>query len=369
MCSSDLGYYLNKALAAGTDIAPKMISASDLDGTGLEGFSAVFLADVGNLSARALARLERYLQSGGTIAFFPGDLATPAGLARMGFLPAEMLSVRELPPGRLATLVSEPGHPLFANTWDKDTPFPALPQKKLIQWKLHADAKALLTFSNGTPFVIFAPHGPGRVFIVNASADRAWGDFPLSPAFLPLVQQIARLSSEPADGDMARTVGAPLPMTPNLPADQALTLKLPDGSESTLPAGEKSLLVENAENSGFYVAGTQRDPAMQVFPVNADRHESNLRAIEPAELQKIVPVEMVAGLDELNLWLVKSRGVVPLWPMLLLLALAVFAAEAVLANILAGNRSQGDEPHIKTGRLNKHRIGVSFRPAEVEIGQ
>ena len=360
------GYYLGKALVAGGGVAPQTISAAELDETGLDGFSAVFMADVANLGDRALVRLDRYLQSGGTIAFFPGDLASPAALASMDFLPAKLLDVAGLPPGRLGTLISEPGHPLLANAWDKDTPFPALPQKKLGRWKPGADAVSLLTFSNGTPFVIFAQRGPGRVLVVNASADRAWGDFPLSPAFLPLVQQIARFSSEQTRGDKPVTVGAPLPMTPNLPSDQPLTLKLPDGSESTLQAGEKSVLKDHADRSGFYEAGTPQEPAMQVFAVNADRRESDLRAIDPAALQKIVPIETVAGLDELQLWLAKSRGVVPLWPALLLLALAVFAAEACLANLLARNRSQGDEQHIKTGRLNKRRIGVSFRPAETE---
>lgn len=363
------GYYLGKALVAGIDnaAAPRTISAADLDSTALEGFSAVFLADVGTLSERALARLERYLQSGGTIAYFPGDLTEPAVTARMDFLPAKARSVSELPPGRLATLISEPGHPQLANAWDKDAPFPALPQKRLLEWTLNPGAKALLTFSNGVPFVIFAPHGPGRVFIVNASADRAWGDFPLSPAFLPLVQQLARLSSVQAGGESARIVGATLPVTPSLPADQALTLKLPDGTTTTVPAGEKSQLLDHAPASGFYEAGPPEDPALQVSAVNADRHESNLRAIDPAALKKIVPAESVVGLDELNLWLAQSRGAVPLWPVLLLLALAAFVAEATLANLLARNRSQGDEPHIKTGRLNKRRIGVSFRPAESEV--
>lgn len=360
------GFYLGKALVAGTAVAPENISAAKLDETALEGFSAVLLADVANLGDRAVVRLERYLQSGGTIAFFPGDLASPASLARMDFLPAKLLGVAELPPGRLATLITEPGHPLLANAWDKDTPFPALPQNKLGRWKLGDDATSLLTFSNGIPFVIFAQRGPGRVFLVNASADRAWGDFPLSPAFLPLVQQIARFSSEQSSGDAARTVGASLPMTPRLPVDQPITLKLPDGTESTLPAGEKSVLKDSAESSGFYEAGTPHEPALQVFSVNADRRESDLHPIDATALQKIAPLETVSGPDELNLWLAKSRGVVPLWPVLLLLALAVFAAEACLANLLARNRAQGDQQHIKTGRLNKRRIGVSFRPAESE---
>ena len=232
---------------------------------------------------------------------------------------------------------------------------------------MNALAKSLLTFSDGTPFVIFAQLGPGRVFIVNASADRSWGDFPLSPAFLPLVQQIARLSAEQAGGSVSRVVGESLPMSPNLPTDQPLTLRLPDGSDSTIPAGEKSVLADHASASGFYKVNTPTEISVQVFAVNADRHESNLRPIEAAALQKIVAADSVAGLGELKLWMAKSRGVVPLWPALLLLALAVFGVEGTLANVLARKRSQGDGEQIKTGRLNKRRIGVSFRPSEKEV--
>ena len=112
---------------------------------------------------------------------------------------------------------------------------------------------------------------------------------------------------------------------------------------------------------------TPTEISVQVFAVNADRHESNLRPIEAAALQKIVAADSVAGLGELKLWMAKSRGVVPLWPALLLLALAVFGVEGTLANVLARKRSQGDGEQIKTGRLNKRRIGVSFRPSEKEV--
>ena len=363
------GYYLKMALVAGISnpIPPKMISSAQLEETSLEGVSAIFLTDVASLGDRSLVRLERYLQSGGTIAFFPGDLSTSDSLSHMDFLPAKPQGLLELPPGRLATLISDPSHPLFANAWDKGAPFPALPQKRLMQWKLRPEAKSLLTFSNGTPFVIFSQHGPGRVFIVNASADRTWGDFPLSPAFLPLVQQIARLSAEQAGGNVGRVVGEPLPMPPNLPLDQPLTLRAPDGSDSVIPAGEKAVISDRAAASGFYKVNTPTEISAQIYAVNADRHESNLRPIDPAALQKIVSADSIAGLGDLKLWLAKSRGVVPLWPALLLLALAVFAAEAVLANLLAGKRSQGDGGQIKTGRLNKRRIGVSFRPSEKEV--
>jgi len=297
---------------------------------------------------------------------FPGDLANLSHYSRLDFLPAKPKGIRELPAGRLATHVTEPAHPLFANAWDAGTPFPALPQRKLIDWEPAPGAKTLITFSNNAPFLIFGARGPGRAIIVNASADRAWGDFPLSPAFLPLVQQIARLSSEQAGGHAVFTVGDPLPFPATLPRDEALTVKYPDTSTHQLPAGERPHLVDRSEQSGFYEASSALEGSLRIFAVNTDRRESNLRAIDPVALSKILPAETVTGLENLKLWLAQSRGTVPLWPLILLLALAAFVAEAILANIMARNRSQGDAEHIKTGRLNKRRIGVAFRPGETE---
>lgn len=362
------GYFLGKALIAGeTDVLPaRTISVSELEETSPGGYSAVFLADVPGLSDRALVRLDDYLQGGGTVVVFPGDLATVENLSRIDFLPAKPTGIRELPAGRLATKITDPANPLFAGAWDSNTPFPALPQHKIMDWKINADAKALITFSNNAPFLISGNRGPGRVLIVNASADRSWGDFPLSPAFLPLVQQIARLSAEQTGGKAGFTVGDALPMAANIPRDEALVVRYPDGSTHDLPAGDKTQLVERAEQSGFYEVSSAKEGTLEIMAVNADRRESNLKPIDPDVLSKIIPVETITGIDNLKLWLARSRGNVPVWPVLLVLALLAFAAEAILANVMARNRAQGDAQHIQTGRLNKRRIGVSFRPSEME---
>ncbi|HWB60388.1 MAG TPA: BatA and WFA domain-containing protein [Chthoniobacteraceae bacterium] len=363
------GYFLGKALTAGeTDVLPaRTVPAPELEETTLGGYSAVFLADVPGLSDRALVRLDDYLQGGGTVVLFPGDLASVTNLAHMDFLPAKPAAIRELPAGRLSTKILDPANPLFADAWDSNTPFPALPQHKIIDWKINPDAKALITFSNNAPFLIFGNRGPGRVMIVNASADRSWGDFPLSPAFLPLVQQIARLSAEQTGGKAGFTVGDAIPMAANIPRDEALTIKYPDGSTHDLPAGDRTQLVERTEQSGFYEISSAKQGTLEVVAVNADRRESNLKPIDDSALSKILPIETINGIDNLKLWLARSRGNVPVWPVLLVLALAAFAAEAILANVMARNRAQGDAQHIQTGRLNKRRIGVSFRPSEMEV--
>jgi hypothetical protein len=357
------GFFLRKALAAGAASAPvKTIGAAELDELPIDAFSAVFLASVPNLSDRAAVRLDRYLESAGTVVIFPSDEMDIAAVARLEFLPAKPERILDLPAGRLPARAIEPQHPLFTNSWDANTPFPALPQRRLMQWKLNANGRVLLSLGDNLPFIISGERGTGRAIIVNASADRAWGDFPLTSAFLPLVQQIGRLAVARTGRDAEILVGEPLPAPLSLPRDQALLVKNPRGD--SLPVAPGAPLIERAESAGHYEVSSATEGVLHQFAVNIDSRESTLGAISADALGAIVPHERIVGLDALRLWLAQSRGLVPLWPLLLVLAAIVFAGESVYSNLLAARRAQGEADHIKTGRLNKRRIGRPFRGVE-----
>ena len=361
------GFFLGHALAAGESGTPPLIlPASAIQQTTLTPYSAVFLADVPRLDDREIVKLDGYVKGGGTVVLFPGDSTDLASLARMDFLPAAPLRMRELPIGRLSSQIVDPDNPLFANTWGPATPFPPLPQKKLIEWKGKPGMKVLVLAGGSEGFVMASDDGAGKVFIVNASPDRAWGDFPLSPAFLPLVQQMALQSSENGLASRGFTVGEPVPASPALPRDQPLTVALPDRSTQSVLLGDKTVLLDRAAAGGIYRVGTPGDPALLVFAVNVAARESDLAPISEDALAAIVPHATVAGLDNLRQWLAQSRGMVPLWPWLVLLLALVFAAEGAISNLAARNRAQGDETHIQTGRLNKRRVGSPFRAAAPE---
>ncbi len=365
------GFYVRRALAAasggiGSGAEPPAFAASALEDTDLNAFTAVFLADIPRLSDRAVIQLGNYAKGGGTVVFLPGDSTDVAALQRVDFLPAVAQRLRDLPTGRLSSQITDPGNPLFANTWGPGTPFPPLPQHRLIEWKLKANAQALVLAGGSEGFLMVGDEGAGRVYIVNASPDRAWGDFPLSPAFLPLLQQIALQSTERGQGPEGFTVGDAIPLSPTLPRDTALTVVLPDGSSQPVSPGDHATLLEHAAQVGFYQVGTAREPALWSFEVNTSSRESELEPISEDALRQITPHESIAGLDNLRTWLAQSRGLVPLWPALVLLAALAFAAESVLANLAARHRAQGDETHIKTGRLNKRRMGSPFRPGAAE---
>ncbi len=356
------GFYLTKALAAGSDIAAKVISATELDDFALEGYSAVFVADAA-LSDRALVRLDRLLQRGGTVAFFCGDHSSAENMAHIDFLPVKPIGVHELPAGRMSIRTLDARHSLFVNTWDESTPFPALPQQKLFNLELAKDAKVLLTLGDNIPFIVAGTRGAGKVLFVNASADRSWGNLPISPAFLPLAKQIARWSAELDRQFMSYSAGDGLPAAPNLPREEALTVTLPNGATQPLGAGE--WVVERAEQVGIYTVTSPREGVVQQLAVNPDPRESNLHSITDDALMKLAPCDTITGLDSLRQWLEQKRELTPLWPACLLLALLIFAAEAVIANVMARNRSQSAEVHIATGRLNKRRMSQPFRAAPV----
>ncbi|HYR59018.1 MAG TPA: hypothetical protein VEO95_10325, partial [Chthoniobacteraceae bacterium] len=353
------GFFLRKALQAGSAGAPiKTITPSELDDLPVEPFSAVFLAGVPEVSDRSSVRLDRYLEAGGTVVFMPGDQTDLAALARLEWLPAKPRKIVELPAGRLTARAIEPQHPLFTNSWDANTPFPALPQRKIVDWELRAAGRVLLTLGDA-PFIIYGERGTGRVIIVNASPDRAWGDFPLTAAFLPLVQQIGRLSIARTGRGASFTVGDPVPAPLNLPRDQPLSVKTPRGE--TVPVLPGAALLKRAEQAGFHDVSSATEGLLHQFAVNVDSRESNLQPIDDTALAKIVEHDFITGTDALRLWLAQTRGLAPLWPLALMVAVVLFAVEAIYSNFLARRRAQGEAEHIATGRLNKRRIGQIHR--------
>ena len=321
------GFFLRKALVVGSENATQVrsIAARQLDDTALESETAVFLADPGRLSDRSVARLERFLEGGGTVALFPGDQTRLTDYESAAFLPGKPTASHNLAAGRQPVHITDATHPLFAEAWDTGSPFPALPQQRLLDWKLNANTQTLLTLgaahdgSGGLPFLLYGERGAGRVLIVNASADRTWGDFPLSPAFVPLVQQIARFSAAQGGKPLRFSVGDPVPLPPTLPRDKAITVTQPDGTTRSrnLAAGAdaRTMLLERADQAGFYQAAAGEETC--AFAVNTDRSESNLRPLEPAALDKLAASTQLAGREALIQWLSRSKGLVPLWPLLL----------------------------------------------------
>jgi len=174
--------------------------------------------------------------------------------------------------------------------------------------------------------LVEVPRGKGRVFWLNTSADRAWGDLPLSPAFVPLVQQMARAKQLAQQTATACWVGETWPDLSNFAGDAAW------------PAADGGNPAPQALRSGLFDAVTNAGKVRWRCAVNVRRAESDLRSVDSAKLQAMLPGRVVAGTQGIREWREEIRREVPLWPWLLAAAALIFLLEGLASAVAARRR-------------------------------
>src|SRR6476620_10549837 len=224
--TEDEVFFLEAALrAGGSNFSVTTVSLDDLANRDLASYGAVFLANVARPSATVAAAVTRYVEGGGGLFISVGDrvdadswnqtmnkvLPQPLGLKRSAAaLPGarpEGETVDLRPAERLAPI--DRRHPLLAA-------FPArgegLASARFFQFLLLAPLpeasgrRIVLRYENGSPALVDAEVGRGRVLLLTTSVDREWTDLPIRPGFLPLVQEAARYLAAAPSGDATATV-------------------------------------------------------------------------------------------------------------------------------------------------------------------
>jgi hypothetical protein len=304
-------FFLTRALTAGgagkalaIDVAAW--STQETDGIDSVWFTRGAVSD-GGAWAKALA----FADGGGTVVVTADSQAEPLPDAWPVTAGEEM----SLPAGRIATRLLVPAHPLFDGVWGEQTAFPPLPQKTVRRGEPAAGGNVLATLAGEFPLLVEMPRGKGRVYWLNASADRSWGDLPLSPAFVPLVQQIARARELALQSTSSCWVGEAWPDLSEFPGTAAW------------PTADDGTAATRVLHSGLYDAVSNDGKTQWRCAVNVRRAESDLRATDSAKLQAMLPGRVVAGAQGIREWREEIRREVPLWPWVLGVAALVFLAE------------------------------------------
>jgi hypothetical protein len=308
--TEDETFFLESALRAGgsgfsiANAMPDEIAAS-----GLSGYAAVFLANVGRPSAELCDALTRYVEGGGGLFVSVGDrvdadvwnarlktiLPQPLGLKRTaaatpgGAAEGETVDLR--PAERLAPI--DRRHPLLSS-------FPAkgdgLASARFFQFMLLApvpDApgrSVVLRYENGAPALVSGEVGRGRVLLLTTTVDREWTDLPIRPGFLPLVQEAARyLAGAPAsDSVSALNVGQRREITVGS-EDRRVEVVKPGGQSRWLTPeprapeshSRRTVMFTETDEPGLYgvrasrTDGTVIERRDESFVVNVDPAESD----------------------------------------------------------------------------------------------
>lgn len=194
------------------------------------------------------------------------------------------------------------------------------------------EARVLAAVSDGTPLLLEQRVGEGMVLILASPLDGVANDFPLHPAFVPFVEQAARLLTGWEDSTAALPAGELLAVGSG---GRAFAFEVLD------PGGRRALSFSESargasvelDRTGFWrvLRGGGRD---RRIAVNVDRRESDLEPV-PAETLKLWPAAASAAGQA-------GGGTPPAKPLALWVLAAALAAalvEAVLESYYLGREA------------------------------
>jgi hypothetical protein len=349
----DEAYFVESALASpASPVHPTLVDAEALAAEDLSRYDVVFLLNVRNPGAKA-QDLARFVEQGGGLFVALGDQIEPEeyGKQLAGLLPAPLHVVKTAPEGRPARFgevdVTHPALAVFQGEARE-----GLLGVRTTRWVLAkpasqggkgaAAARIVASFDDGSPAILEARRGKGRVLLFTSSADRDWTDWPIRTSFLPAMQRFAAWLAggledrrePPAKPGEARAIRLE-------PGEELAALVGPDGRERRKGELERAGLREEGgvprfvpKEPGLWqvkvlAGGAERLEPRLAFAVAFDPRESDTRRLRP---------------DELTAWLggaahakvegeVRAAGggaQVPLWSILLVIGVAAFFLEGVL---------------------------------------
>ena len=348
-------------------LQPQLGQVGSLGVARLSDYDAVILSDVPPLPATAVDNLTRYVREGGALLLFPGPQATAAFYnaelgTRAGLLPATLGALRGNPTGEgeSAELVLQGSgyqHPVFA-LWNEPgagslaavrfraawtlVPRPAVTNAVAVPGGDAPVAEVMVRFSDGVPAAVEGAVGRGRVMLFSSTAGTAWNDFPVRPAFIPLLHRAIASIADVQGGRFNVQAGGQVALRqPAELAGRDVTITPPGTTERrwvrTLRAVPGASLLEWDETAkaGVYratIAG--RSTPLAVFAAQPDPAESDLTELNAerrAELERVGQVvDWTPGMD-LRAAFDRERVGVELWLPLALAVLLLGMTEVWLA--------------------------------------
>jgi hypothetical protein len=275
--------YLAAAIAAASrgayllqSMTPEAVSQSDPSR-----YAFVILADIPNLPPFFENGLKRYVNGGGNVLQLVGSSA-----GRRGKLP--LLGAATVEPHVYARTSGALG------VADLDATYPALRENTgwtdaRFDFAAAVDptgARVAARLTDGTPLLLDYPLGEGHVMLLASGLDNLTNDLPLTPAFVPFIDQATRYLSGTERLSGSRAVDDFVPLRAGLsPANQsasqnAVSVVAPDGSRPLTLAQAAAAQSVQLTSAGFYQIhyANGRDG---LIGVNPDVRESNLELLPP----------------------------------------------------------------------------------------
>jgi hypothetical protein len=241
-------------------------------------YAFIILADLNSLPAILENALTGYVRAGGSILIAAGTSA--GGRSQIPIFGAHVIETRDYnraPDRFMAVGSSDSSYPAAAKAegW---------PGVKFF-YALNVDpgngpdaARVIVRLADQTPLLLEKRMGEGRVVLLTSGLDNLTNDFPLHPAFVPFIEQMARYLAGSERQGGARPVDAYLELRNARERGQGVEIIDPDGKRPLTLTEAATAQSFQLTEAGYYqlrLANGRQDEV----GVNADPKESNLDVI------------------------------------------------------------------------------------------
>jgi aerotolerance regulator-like protein/VWA domain-containing protein len=348
-------YYFRSALGAETD-TPFAIDSRTPQESGsarLGDYALVILSNVTSLPQALVASLKDFVREGrGMLVTMGNRFPSPALETDWKEMwPAKGVEKRMLAPGgeRMVLLGQfDKDHPLFREFQEAGAAESLRSAETFAYIRVQPEGPVLLRFSNGDPALVERQFGQGRVLLYASSFDNVWGDFPLHPAFIPLLHQLIRYTAQLPDEIPAYTIPASVSLSSyGVAGNQAGSASVwdaisPDGKHALPLDQERRADYLALRQAGFYEL--RRSNSSHWIAANSDPRESDLTELSPEDRALWMAPGSGNSSGGQNAAMPSDPEVAKrqkIWWDLLLIAFLLALLEAYLANRYLRPRSAG----------------------------
>lgn len=343
-------FFLREALApvppaerSSYPVKPRVVSGSNLEAEALDRYEAVVLANVADVSLAFADRLARFVEKGGGLVVFPGGNFRPESYnallyRRHGLLPASFVP-REGDIGpRTRSLIPAETNPL---SLERDL-LAGVKFRQIQRLQLgEGDYRVNLRYDDGQPALVESNYGQGKVFVFTSSADLAWNDFAVRPAYVPFVSRVLGGIVPSRENNLNVAAGDPVRyrLDARLVGRDATVYELEDPeslgrlTELSGDDGVSLLEFDRTDRAGPYQVTIAGEPEPLLFSVRPSERESSVTLLGDEQLARLgdsVTVSRWASNGKAASLEMDRQGAELWWP-LLLVVIALAAVEMTLA--------------------------------------
>lgn len=334
--------FIAKLFATESFFEVNHINSNQVDYSILNEYDLIVLSALTSVSGGMSQELTNYLDNGGNVVLFPGEIAGKSGID--DFMKAMGCSSF----GNIKTSETEVGsidfqNELFRNIIDnqhQNLDYPKVHKYYSLPPDNAVPAIGLIKLRNGDQFLKVYNKGKGHVYQFAVNLGNEWSNFQQNQLIVPVMFRMALLKT--SEIPLAYTIGSgvlikPVSVVKNSRKPNVLTKGKFEIMAEKIARNNVIFLTDNHQikDAGIYqlLDADDRKP-IQSIAFNFNRIESEMEMNSPTEIQEKFSAEGIKVYDHtdlpLNSLIKQEENGKPLWRLFIILALLFIAIEVIL---------------------------------------